>query len=101
MSFTPLTICLATGRHVFVVIAPFALAAMSPIFANTELNIPGYQMIWHDEFQGDAVDAAKWTVNVGANVAYRRASDGRWVEEFCAVSAHLCESFDFRVGSVK
>lgn len=48
--------------------------------ADTTLNIPGHRLVWYDEFQGDAVDTDKWKVNVGANVAYRRASDGRWVE---------------------
>lgn len=48
--------------------------------ADTTLNIPGYRLVWYDEFQGEAVDPDKWKVNVGVNAAYRRASDGRWVE---------------------
>jgi len=47
---------------------------------NTELNIPGYRLIWHDEFEADAVDASKWDVATGVNAWYQRASDGRFVE---------------------
>lgn len=48
--------------------------------ADTELNIPGYRIVWHDEFQGSQVDPAKWRVNEGVNAAYQRQSDGKWVE---------------------
>lgn len=48
--------------------------------ADTELNIPGYRIAWHDEFEGEAVDPAKWEVNIGVNAYYQRASDGRFVE---------------------
>lgn len=51
-----------------------------PGFADTELNIPGYQLHWHDEFTGEAVDPQRWEVNEGVNAAYERRSDGRWVE---------------------
>jgi beta-glucanase (GH16 family) len=48
--------------------------------ADTALNIPGYRLVWHDEFEASAVDPARWDVNVGVNAWYRRASDGRFVE---------------------
>lgn len=48
--------------------------------ADTELNIPGYRITWHDEFEGSAVDASKWDVNVGVNAWYQRQSDGLYVE---------------------
>ena len=48
--------------------------------ADTELNIPGYRLVWNDEFEAATVDSSKWDVNVGVNAWYQRASDGRFVE---------------------
>lgn len=48
--------------------------------ADTELNIPGYRLQWHDEFEGTSVDANRWEVNVGVNAGYIRQSDGRYIE---------------------
>jgi beta-glucanase (GH16 family) len=50
------------------------------VLADTELNIPGQRLVWHDEFEGTVVDAARWEVNVGVNAFYQRQSDGRFVE---------------------
>lgn len=48
--------------------------------ADTELNIPGFELVWHDEFEGNSVDRQKWDVNEGVNAWYQRSSDGRFVE---------------------
>jgi len=48
--------------------------------ADTGLNIPGYRLEWHDEFEAEEVDSSKWDVNVGVNAWYQRESDGRFVE---------------------
>lgn len=57
------------------------LPTLAPsLFADTELNIPGYRLIWNDEFEGATVDTSKWDVNVGVNAWYQRASDGQFVE---------------------
>lgn len=48
--------------------------------ADTELNVPGHRLVWHDEFAADGVDLSKWDVAVGVNAWYQRASDGRFVE---------------------
>ncbi|MEX0332371.1 MAG: family 16 glycosylhydrolase [Puniceicoccaceae bacterium] len=50
------------------------------LHADTELNIPGYRIVWNDEFEGATVDTSKWDVNVGVNAWYQRASDGQFVE---------------------
>ena len=65
--------------HSFAFFTILGLLAL-PLRADTELNVPGYRMQWHDEFEGSAVDAGKWEVNEGVNATYRRTSDGRWVE---------------------
>lgn len=54
--------------------------ALATLQADTELNIPGYALVWNDEFEGSAVDSSKWDVNVGINAWYQRASDNRYVE---------------------
>lgn len=63
---------------------PFYLLAglwVEPVLtADTELNIPGYRVVWYDEFEAAEVDASKWEVNVGVNAWYQRESDGRFVE---------------------
>jgi beta-glucanase (GH16 family) len=28
--------------------------------------LPGWELVWHDEFDGDAIDAANWTYDLGA-----------------------------------
>lgn len=28
-------------------------------------TLPGWQLVWHDEFDGDAVDASKWSFQIG------------------------------------
>jgi beta-glucanase (GH16 family) len=48
--------------------------------ADTELNVPGYRLVWNDEFEAPSVDLSKWDVAVGVNAWYQRASDGRYVE---------------------
>jgi beta-glucanase (GH16 family) len=47
--------------------------------ADTELNIPGYRIEWHDEFEEAVVDTSKWDVNVGVNAWYE-LPDGQFVE---------------------
>ncbi|MGC6423715.1 MAG: family 16 glycosylhydrolase [Lentimonas sp.] len=65
-------------RWLVLIIAIYALT--QSLIGNTELNIPGYRVSWHDEFEGDSVDPSKWQVNEGTNAWYVRASDGRTVE---------------------
>ena len=35
--------------------------------AETKLpkKIPGWKLVWHDEFDGDAVDRGKWDFDIG------------------------------------
>jgi beta-glucanase (GH16 family) len=67
-------------HHLAICLGLAGLCLVHHAAADTGLNIPGYRITWHDEFEGAAVDPAKWKVNVGVNAAYRRASDGRVVE---------------------
>lgn len=70
---------LPSPRLVILGALPVALMPVS-LPADTELNIPGYRIVWQDEFEGAAVDTSKWDVNVGVNAWYQRESDGRFVE---------------------
>jgi len=67
-------------RHIlfFTILAVFG--PLIPLKADTELNIPGYRIVWNDEFEAATVDSTKWDVNVGVNAWYQRASDGQFVE---------------------
>jgi beta-glucanase (GH16 family) len=62
------------GLTLAAVLCPFSVPA------DTELNIPGYRLIWNDEFEEAVVDASRWEVNVGVNAWYVRQSDNRTIE---------------------
>lgn len=68
------------ARGLVLLFAVAALAQAQRLQGDTALNIPGYRLVWNDEFEGTAVDPARWDVNVGVNAWYKRASDGRFVE---------------------
>lgn len=50
------------------------------VHADTQLNLPGYHMLWNDEFEGTSLDTSKWEVNRHANAWYIRASDGMAIQ---------------------
>ncbi len=67
-------------RHILPIALLSVCCPLLSLKADTELNIPGYRIVWNDEFEAATVDTSKWDVNVGVNAWYQRASDGQFVE---------------------
>lgn len=44
-----------------VVLAFFGIADIAPLGAETIPDVPGWQLAWHDEFDGGSLDTTKWT----------------------------------------
>ena len=56
-----MVLALATG----VLLAACDATARSP-GATPIPQLPGWKLVWHDEFDGSAIDSANWTYDIGA-----------------------------------
>jgi beta-glucanase (GH16 family) len=56
-----LALCLFVPLVLLSACVPAKRAAGTPIPA-----LPGWELVWHDEFDGKAIDSANWTFDVGA-----------------------------------
>ena len=53
----------------FLVLLPLFAAEVSPQLPAD--RAAGYQLAWHDEFEGDKLNAAEWTIRTGERFASR------------------------------
>ena len=60
-SMDRLALCLVLALVLLSACAPGSPSKGTPIPA-----LPGWELAWHDEFDGDAIDSANWTYDIGA-----------------------------------